>query len=385
MKPISYGRQSIAQEDIDAVVETLKSEYLTQGPQIKEFEEKFAKYVDTKYAVAVANGTVALHLCAMALDVQPGDKWLTTPITFAASANCIKYCGGEIEFVDIDPETYCIDIDKIEQKLISAPAGTYKGIIPVDFAGYPVDIEKIYAVAKKYDLKIIEDACHAPGGYFIDSKEINQKCGNSRFADLAIFSFHPVKHIATGEGGMVTTNDKELYDKLCLYRTHGITKDENLMDENHGGWYYEMVELGYNYRLSDMQAALGISQLKRAAEGVSQRQKIADSYTKAFSEIEEIQTPVVPKNVSHAYHLYVIQVDDRKGLYEHLREAKIFSQVHYIPVHTMPYYKKQGWKKGDMPVAEAYYKKCLSLPMFPTLSNEEQQYVINKVIEFVSK
>lgn len=385
MRPISYGRQYISEEDIQAVISVLKSDYLTQGPAIAEFEDAFAKYVDAKYAVAVANGTAALHLCAMALDVKPGDKWLTTPITFAASANCIKYCGGEIEFVDIDLETYCIDIDKIEQKLASAPAGTYKGIIPVDFAGYPVDLEKLSTIAKKYDLKIIEDACHAPGGFFTDSKGENQKCGNSEFADLAIFSFHPVKHIATGEGGMITTNDKDLYDKLCLYRTHGITRDENLMNENHGGWYYEMVDLGYNYRLSDMQAALGISQLKRAAEGIAQRQNIAEAYTKAFSGIEVIKTPVIPENVSHAYHLYVIQVEDRKGLYEHLRAAKIFSQVHYIPVHTMPYYKKQGWKKGDMPIAEAYYEKCLSLPMFPTLSEEQQQYVIDKVKEFILK
>lgn len=382
MRPISYGRQSISEEDIQAVVSVLKSDYLTQGPAIAEFEKAFAEYVDTKYAVAVANGTAALHLCAMALDVQSGDKWLTTPITFAASANCIKYCGGEIEFVDINPDTYCIDIDKIEQKLASVPVGTYKGIVPVDFAGYPVDLERLSVLAKKYDLKIIEDACHAPGGYFTDSEGENQKCGNSQFADLAIFSFHPVKHIATGEGGMVTTNDKALYDRLCLFRTHGITRNENLMGENHGGWYYEMVDLGYNYRLSDMQAALGISQLKRADEGVAQRQKIAEIYTKAFSGIDGIKTPVVPEDVSHAYHLYVIQVDDRKGLYEHLRAAKIFSQVHYIPVHTMPYYKKQGWKKGDMPVAEAYYEKCLSLPMFPTLSEEEQKYVIDKVIEF---
>jgi len=385
MRPISYGRQSISEEDIQAVISVLKSDYLTQGPAIAEFENAFSNYIDAKYAVAVANGTTALHLCALVLNVKPGDKWLTTPITFAASANCIKYCGGEIEFVDIDPETYCIDIDKVEDKLESVPSGTYKGIIPVDFAGFPIDLERLSILAEKYNLKIIEDACHAPGGYFTDSNGKNQKCGNGKFADLSIFSFHPVKHIATGEGGMITTNNKELYDKLCLYRTHGITRDENLMEENHGSWYYEMVDLGYNYRLSDMQAALGISQLKRAANGVSKRQEIAEVYNKAFAEIEGIHTPFVPSNLNHAYHLYVIQVEDRKGLYEHLRTSKIYSQVHYIPVHTMPYYKKQGWKRGDLPIAEAYYEKCLSLPMFPTLTEDEQQFVINTVTEFLRK
>lgn len=385
MRPISYGKQSITEEDIQAVISVLKSDYLTQGPAIAEFEKAFAKYTGAKYAVAVANGTAALHLCAMALNVRPGDKWITTPITFAASANCIKYCGGDIEFVDIDPKTYCIDIHKIEEKLTSSPAGMYKGIIPVDFAGYPVDLEKLSAIAKKHNLKIIEDACHAPGGYFTDSSGKNQTCGNCNFSDLAIFSFHPVKHIATGEGGMITTNDKIIYDKLCLYRTHGITREASIMEENHGGWYYEMAELGYNYRLSDMQAALGSSQLKRAEKGILQRKKIAEKYTSAFSSISCIETPYVSQNISHAYHLYVIKINNRKGLYEHLKTANIFSQVHYIPVHTMPYYKKQGWKKGDMPHAEAYYEKCLSLPMFPTLTDAEQQHVIDQVIQFVSQ
>ena len=382
MRAISYGRQYISQSDIDSVVETLKSDFLTQGPKVKEFEEKFAEYVGAEYAIAVSNGTAALHLCTLAMNVQPGDKVITTSLTFAASANCIRYCGGEVDFVDIDPESYLMDLDKLEEKLASVPIGTYKGVIPVDFAGYPINVEKLRILADKYKLWIIEDACHAPGGYFMDSKDIEQKCGNGTYADLHIFSFHPVKHIATGEGGMITTNNKELYDKICLLRTHGITKDTELLTENHGGWYYEMHELGYNYRLSDIQAALGVSQLKRANEGVKRRNEIAKIYDEVFKSLP-IKTPKVADEYYHAYHLYVIQVDDRKGLYEHLRKNNIFSQVLYCPVHFQPYYQKLGWKKGDLPVVEKYYESCLALPMFPTLSLEEQNFVIDKIKEFL--
>ena len=383
MKPIGYGRQNITRKDIDLVVKTLQSDFLTQGPMIKEFEQKFAKYVNAKYAVAVSNGTAALHLCNMALGVKKGDKIITTPITFAASANSVLYCGGEIDFTDINPDSYLLDLDKLEEKLSKYPKGTYKGIIPVDFAGYPINAEKLRKIADKYNLWIIEDACHAPGGYFKDSKNINQYCGNGVYSDMQIFSFHPVKHIATGEGGMITTNNKNLYEKLLLYRTHGITKNENVLEENHGAWYYEMHELGYNYRLSDIHAALGVSQLDRAKEGVRQRNIIAERYNLAFKELDII-TPFVDENSYHAYHLYIIQVKNRKELYDYLREHKIFTQVHYIPVHLQPYYKKLGWKKGDFPIAEAYYEKALSLPMFPTLSNDEQNFVIEKIIEFVN-
>ena len=385
MKPISYGRQNITQEDIDLVVETLKSNYLTQGPLVKEFEEKFATYVGAKYAVAVTNGTDALHLCNLALKIKKGNKIITTPITFVASANASLYCGSEIDFVDIDKETYTIDLDKLEEKLNNVTKGTYTGIVPVDFAGYPVDVERLRSIADKYGLWILEDACHAPGGYFTDSKNINQYCGNGAFSDLQIFSFHPVKHIATGEGGMVTTNNEELYKKLKLLSSHGITKDDEIIEENHGGWYYEMHELGYNYRLSDINCALGVSQLKRAKQGVELRNKIADKYNEAFKNISKVKTPFVADNIYHAYHLYVIQIDDRKGLYDYLRKHNIFTQVHYIPVHLQPYYKKLGWEKGDFPIAEAYYEKALSLPMFPTLSTEEQDFVINKIIEFLNK
>ncbi|MCE8490894.1 UDP-4-amino-4,6-dideoxy-N-acetyl-beta-L-altrosamine transaminase [Bacteroides thetaiotaomicron] len=384
-KIIPYGRQHITDEDIQAVVETLKSDYLTQGPKIKEFEIKFAEYVGAKYAVAVNNATAGLHLSATVLGVKLGHKIIVTPMTFAASANCIRYCGGEVVFCDIDKDTYLMDIHKLKAMLKAAPKGTYKGIVPVDFAGYPLNLEAFRELADEYGLWIMEDACHAPGGYFLDSNGNKQYCGNGNFADLAVFSFHPVKHIATGEGGMVTTNSKELYDKLCLYRTHGITKDPTKLHEHHGGWYYEMQELGYNYRLTDFQAALGVSQLKRAAEGLDRRHQLVMRYNEAFSIVEGIKVPYNADEVYHAYHLYIIQVADRKGLYDYLHENNIYAQVHYVPLHLMPYYQQLGNGKGDLSVVEEYYEHCLSLPMFPTLADEEQEYVINKVLAFVKR
>lgn len=382
---ISYGKQSVTQNDIDAVISVLKSDFWTQGPVIQTFETAFANYVGAKYAVAVANGTAALHLCALALGVQKGDGYLTTPITFAASGNCILYCGGKIDFIDIVPETYMMDIDALEDKLKNAPQGTYKGIISVDFAGYPADLARIKTLAEEYNLSIIEDACHAPGGYFIDNNETQQRCGNGQFADLAIFSFHPVKHIAAGEGGIITTNDDALYQKLLLFRTHGITRNPDLMHENQGGWYQEMLELGYNYRLSEIHAALGYSQLLRAAEGLERRQQIAQRYDVALADLP-LQLPQKPQNGLHAFHLYVIRTQKRKELYDYLRTQNIACQVHYLPMHLHPYYQQQfGWKKGDFPQAEAYYAECLSLPMYPTLSEEELEYVIEKVSFFYKK
>ena len=331
------------------------------------------------------NATAGLHLAASSLGLKPGDKVIVTPMTFAASANCIRYCGGEVVFCDIDRDTYLMDIRKLRELLAAHPKGTFKGIVPVDFAGYPHQMEEFRKLADEYGLWILEDACHAPGGYFTDSKGEKQLCGNGRYADVAVFSFHPVKHIATGEGGMVTTNNKTLYDRLCLLRTHGITKDPAYLCENHGGWYYEMRELGFNYRLTDFQAALGISQLKRADEGLKRRQEIAVRYTEAFRNIGEINTPFIASGVYHAYHLYVVQVPDRLGLYNYLHENGIYAQVHYAPVHLMPYYRERGNKPGDLPVVEEYYRHCLSLPMFPTLTDEEQEYVISKVKEFVNR
>ena len=385
MKAIPYGHQHITDEDIQAVIETLKSDYLTQGPKIIEFEQAFARYVGAKYAVAVSNATAGLHLAATALQVRSGDKVIVTPITFAASANCIRYCNGMVVFCDIDPDTYLMDIKKLRRLLETNPPSTFKGIVPVDFAGYPHQMEEFRQLADEYGLWILEDACHAPGGYFIDSNGQKQFCGNGKFADVTVFSFHPVKHIATGEGGMVTTNDKELFDRLSLLRTHGITKNPACLHENHGGWYYEMQELGYNYRLTDFQAALGLSQLKRADEGLKRRQKIAVRYNEAFKRIADIQTPYASPDVFHAYHLYIIQVPDRLDLYNYLHENGIYAQVHYIPLHLMPYYREQGNKPGDLPVAEKYYSRCLSLPMFPTLTDEEQEYVIKKIEYYFNK
>lgn len=393
-KAIPYGRQNITQEDINAVIAALQSDYLTQGPKIIEFEKAFAEYVGSAYAVAVSNGTAALHLCALALNVKEGDKVITTPITFAASANCVRYCGGEVVFSDIDPVTYLLDIDKVRTLLEASPKGTYKGIIPVDFAGRAVDLEAYRKLADECGLWIIEDACHAPGGYFTDSNKQFQNCGNSNFADLAIFSFHPVKHIACGEGGMVTTNDEVLYKKLLALRTHGITKNEGdysnskefangttTASDAYPGWYMEMQTLGFNYRLTDFQAALGTSQLQRADDGLGRRREIAMAYNAAFKGMSFIkgQSGVVE---GHAYHLYVIEVEDRLGLYNYLRENNIFAQIHYIPCHLMPYYRQFGWKEGDMPNAERYYENCISLPMFPTLTNEELNFVVSVIKKF---
>jgi hypothetical protein len=461
---IPYGRQDITDADIAAVVEVLRSDYLTQGPKIAEFEQAFAAYVGSKYAVAVSNGTAALHLCTLALGVQPGHKVITTPITFAASANCVRYCGGEVIFADIDPDTYLLDIHEVRKLLESAPKGTYQGIIPVDFAGRPIDMEAFRNLADEFGCWIIEDACHAPGGSFTDSKGQTQRCGNGNYADLAIFSFHPVKHIATGEGGMITTNNPDLYERLLTLRTHGITRDSEKF-QNHDMafgttvgnwplaidkesqqlkegqqptansqqskksqqptansqwpmWYMEMQTLGYNYRLTDFQAALGLSQLQRASEGLQKRQEIAARYHNAFKNIPQIidrnktignwalaidkerqelivnsqqlkkgQQPTANSQQSekgqqpekHAYHLYVIEVENRLELYHHLRAHNIYAQIHYIPTHLMPYYRQLGWKPGDMPVAEAYYERCISLPMYPTLGEEELEWVIGRV------
>jgi UDP-4-amino-4,6-dideoxy-N-acetyl-beta-L-altrosamine transaminase len=389
---IPYGKQEITEEDIQAVVETLRSDYLTQGPKIQEFENAFAGYVGARYAVAVSNGTAALHLSVLALELKTGDKVITSPITFAASANCVRYCDGEVVFADIDPETYLLDIKSVRKLVESVPKGTYKGIIPIDFAGRAIDLEAFRELADEFGLWIIEDACHAPGGFFIDSKNQKQTCGNGQFAELSVFSFHPVKHIACGEGGMITTNDEHLYKKLLALRSHGITRDvdqfENSSElaagidsETFPAWYMEMQMLGYNYRLTDFQAALGISQLTRAEQGLTRRIQIAEEYEKSFRNKPYIkgQSGVIQ---GHAYHLYVIEIENRLGLYNFLKEKKIFAQIHYIPCHLMPYYQQFGWKAGDMPAAESYYKGCISLPMFSSLKTEEQKFVIDSIENF---
>lgn len=397
-KIIPYGRQDITQEDIDAVIETLKSDYLTQGPKIHEFEHAFANYVKAKYAIAVSNGTAALHLAVMALGIKEDEYVICTPITFAASVNCVHYCGGNVLFADIDPLTYLMDIHSVKSILENNKDKKIRGIIPVDFAGRVPQLDEFKKVADQYNLWIIEDACHSPGGYYIDSHEQQQLAGNGVHSDLAVFSFHPVKHIATGEGGMITTNNKELYQKLISLRTHGITKNETDYQNDvafaNGNakevhldyplWYMEMQELGYNYRLTDFQAALGISQLHRACIGLNRRHEIANRYSNAFKGKKGIIncSDIVE---GHAYHLYILEVENRRGLYDFLRTHSVFSQIHYIPVHLMPYYKKLGWKDGDLPHAEKYYSRCISIPMFPTLSDKSVNYVIELIQQYYNQ
>ena len=378
MKAIPYGKQNIDQEDIDAVVKVLKADFLTQGPKVSEFEDKFAAYVGAKYAVAVNNATSGLHLSVLSLGLRKGDRVITTPITFAASVNCIRYVGGEAWFADIDKETYVLSLNSTRKLIESKPKGFFKGIIPVDFAGLPVNLEAFKELAKKHNLWLIEDACHAPGGHFIDTKGVKQRCGNGNYADVSVFSFHPVKHIACGEGGMVTTNSEKIYKKLTSLRSHGITK--NNMAEDHGGWFYEMQELGFNYRLTDIQCALGITQLAKNDKGVARRNEIAKKYKKAFKGKIKFQS--LPKGSYNAHHLFVIEVEKRKELYDYLRAFKIYTQVHYIPVHTLPYYQEIGYDEADLSNSEKYYSRCLSLPMYPSLTKEEQEFVIEKILSF---
>ena len=381
MNPIPYGKQNIDKKDIEEVVKTLNSDFLTQGPKVSEFENNFAEYVGSKYALSVSNATAALHLSIIALGVKRGDRVITTPITFAATANCIRFVGAEVWFADIDPNTYLLDLNSVEELVKSKPKGFFKGIIPVDFAGYPVNMEEYRKFADKYDLWIIEDSCHAPGGYFLDSKNQKNMCGNAVYSDVSVFSFHPVKHIACGEGGMITTNSDKIYNKIKLLRTHGITKNNNLF--NSEGWVYEMVALGYNYRLTDIQCALGITQLEKNKEGLVRRNQIADNYIKAFKNKLKYQEK--SNDIFHAYHLFVIEVEDRLSLYNHLKDMQIYAQIHYIPIHTFPYYKNIGYEDANLSNAEKYYSKCISLPMFPSLKSEEQIYIIKNVLEHIKK
>jgi UDP-4-amino-4,6-dideoxy-N-acetyl-beta-L-altrosamine transaminase len=393
---IPYGKQEINQEDIKAVVDALTSDYLTQGPKINEFEKDFAKYVNAKYAIAVSNGTAALHLSVLALGIQPDEYVICTPITFAASINCVQYCGGNILFADIDPNTYLMDIESVKTILANNKNKKIRGIIPVDFAGRVPNLEEFRNLALENNLWIIEDACHSPGGYFIDSNNQKQFAGNGQFADLSVFSFHPVKHIATGEGGMITTNNLNLYNQLITLRTHGITRDialfENSIEFANGNtsnssdypaWYMEMQQLGFNYRITDFQASLGISQLKRAESKLVRRREIATLYNNAFQNVPQI-IRTSGDIVGHAYHLFILEVENRRGLYDFLRKQNIFPQIHYIPVHLMPYYRQQGWKEGDLPNAEEYYSRCISIPMYPSITNEEVRFVIDYILKFIN-
>lgn len=373
---IPYGRQSIDEKDIQSVVEVLKSDFLTTGPAIADFEKKVADYTGAKYAVAISNGTAALHAACFAAGIGEGDEVITTPVTFAASSNCVLYMGGTPVFADIDMKTYNICPEDIERKITDKT----KAIIPVHFTGQPCDMDKIHEIAKKHKLIVIEDAAHALGAVYK-----GRKIGS--ISDMTTFSFHPVKHITTGEGGMIVTDNEKLYERLKLFRTHGITREQDLLIENEGPWYYEQQELGYNYRITDIQCALGCSQMDKLELFLKKRRAIAERYNKAFADNKNIVVPYQDESGINAYHLYVIwvQPEIRKELFIKLREAGIGVNVHYIPVYRHPYYRKNGYEKVICTNAERYYSGAISIPMYPALTDEEQQYVIDKVNEFTKK
>lgn len=368
---IPYGTQSITEEDIQAVVDVLRSDYLTTGPTVASFEKAVADYVGAKYAVAISNGTAALHAACFAAGIQPGDEVITTPITFAASANCALYCGATPVFADIDPVTYNISPEDIERKITSKT----KAIIPVHYTGQPCEMDKIYEIAHKHNLVVIQDAAHALGADYKGTK-----IGN--FEGMTTFSFHPVKHITTGEGGMIVTNDENYYKKLVLFRSHGITRDESQMTKNEGAWYYQQLALGYNYRITDIQCGLGISQLKRLDQFVARRRELVSRYNEAFKDVKGITIPYMKDGCNSSWHLYVIQVNNRKEVFDKLRESGIGVNVHYIPVYKHPYYQENGYKDVKCENAENLYEHLISIPLYPDLTNEQQDYVIEKVIEF---
>lgn len=373
---IPYGRQDITDEDIQLVIDVLKSDYLTQGPVVPTFEQAVSKYVGAKYACAMNSATSALHVACLALGLGEGDWLWTTPNTFVASANCGRYCGANVDFVDIDPQTYNMSPTSLEQKLKQAKlvGRLPKIVVPVDFAGQSCDMLRIKSLSEQYGFYIIEDASHAIGGNYK-----GKKIGNGEFADITIFSFHPVKIITTAEGGMALTNDAKIAEKLQLFRSHGITRDAQLMTHiSDGDWYYQQIELGLNYRMTELQAALGVSQLKRIEQYVARRHQLVNRYNQLLSGLP-LTLPYQHQDNYSAYHLYAIVLHDmskRKQLFDSLRAKNIGVNVHYIPVHTQPYYQNLGHKKGDYPEAEAYYAGAISLPLYATLSDEQQDYVV---------
>ncbi|WP_379543524.1 UDP-4-amino-4,6-dideoxy-N-acetyl-beta-L-altrosamine transaminase [Psychrobacter sp. R86515] len=380
MNFIPYGRQNITEEDIDAVVNVLKSDYLTQGPKVPEFEDTIKKHCNIEYALAMNSATSALHVACLALDVGKGDIVWTTPITFVASANCALYCGATVDFVDIDPRTYNLSTQSLEHKLKAAKeqGKLPKVVIPVHLCGQPCDMERIYQLSKKYGFSIIEDASHAIGG-----KYKNQPIGNCQYSDITIFSFHPVKIITTAEGGVATTKSKELAQKMELLRSHGITRDSDLMThEPDGSWYYQQITLGFNYRMTEMQAALGVSQIKRLNTITDRRHQLAKTYDSLLADLPVI-TPYQHSDGYSGLHLYVIRIETKqaqrtqKEVFDDLRAANIGVNLHYIPVHLQPYYQQNlGFTLGDFPEAELYYAQAISLPMYPELSEQEQEYVV---------
>ncbi len=379
---IGYGHQYIDDSDIEAVVKVLKSDYLTQGPSVTQFEKTICDITGAKFCVSVSNATAGLHIAVAALEFEEGSEGITTPNTFLASSNCMVYNNVKPVFADINPVSYNINPTEIEKHITDKT----KLLIPVHFAGLPCEMEKISTIAKKNNLHVIEDAAHAIGSQYADGSYV----GNCKYSDMTVFSFHPVKTITTGEGGAVTTNDEILYQKLCMLRSHGTTKEEKLLTKNPGPWYYEMQTLGFNYRMTDMQAALGSSQLAKLNFFKKRRREIVSEYNKAFERMKYLKTPTEPKEVSSCFHLYAVQIDftslgkSRSQVMQELRDKGIGTQVHYIPVPTQPFYKETfGYKDGDYPLAEKYYEQELSLPLYPSLSDEEVNIVINAVKEVV--
>lgn len=385
---IPYGRQHITQSDIDSVVAVLQSDYLTQGPQIPLFEQAVSTHVSAKHALAVNSATSALHIACMALGLGPGDCLWTTPITFVASANCALYCGAQVDFVDIDPRTYNLCPNALEEKLISAKqAGKLpKVVVPVHLCGQPCDMQAIRALSVEYGFKIIEDASHAIGG-----KYKGEFIGNSRYSDITVFSFHPVKIITTAEGGMVLTNSDELAHKMSLFRSHGITRDELHMTQvPDGPWYYQQIDLGYNYRMTDLQAALGVSQMQRLDAYVARRHQLAKRYDQMLTNLPVI-TPWQHPDGYSGLHLYVIRLQldkitkSHRQVFDELRLLGVGANLHYIPVHTQPYYQSMGFKWGDFFHAEQYYAEAISLPMFQTLTDEQQHEVVHTLFKVLTQ
>ena len=383
---IPYGRQTISEDDVEAVVTVLKSDFLTQGPVVPQFEQEIANYCDAKYAVAVNSATSALHIACLALGVQQGDFVWTTPNTFVASANCARYCGATVDFVDIDPDTFNLCPFELEKKLKEAEIKGClpKVVIPVHFSGLSCDMEKIHALSQKYHFRIIEDASHAIGGRY---KETIIGCG--KYSDITVFSFHPVKIITTAEGGVAVTNNSHLAREMQLLRSHGITREtEELVHESHGAWYYEQQQLGFNYRMTEMQAALGVTQLKHLNEWVAKRHELAQRYDQLLADLPVI-LPIHSQEHYSGLHLYVIQLDekktnlDRKYVFNELRNLGIGVNVHYIPVHIQPDYQKLGFQLGDFPKSEYYYQHCISLPLFATLTYDQQDQVVNKLAQIL--
>ena len=377
---IPYGRQDIQDSDVDAVLDVLQSDFLTQGPAVPRFEQAVSKHCGARYAVAVNSATSALHVALMALDVTAGDIVWTSPNTFVASSNAALYCGASVDFVDIDPVTYNMSVSALSEKLAYAEklGRLPKVVIPVHLTGQPCDMAQIHDLAQQYGFKVVEDASHAIGGQYQ-----NQPIGNCAYSDVTVFSFHPVKIVTTAEGGMAMTNDDTLAEKMALYRSHGITRDPALMTHaSDGPWSYQQITLGYNYRMTDMQAALGVSQIQRLNHYIARRHDIATRYNQELSELP-LTLPMQATYGHSAYHLYVIRLDldaiaplTHAEVFQSLRDQEILVNLHYIPVHTQPYYQAMGFRWGDFPQAEAYYKNAISIPMYPTMTDDAQTHVI---------